>query len=92
MLDIAKYYSGENPNLVGSFRKDFRATIRAITRNPYLRSEDRPGIRHWTLAVFPYYVFNRLDDDQRHVHVEAVIHVRRDPTYAASRFGGSEHE
>jgi len=82
---IETYYREVAPEQIARFREQYKQAVTTIRQWPYLNEEDRPSVRHFTTAVFPYNIFYTIDEDTHTLTITAVLHQRRDPALAILR-------
>lgn len=83
LVDIVLYYDRHQPGLGRRFRIEVEELINRIVENPFrwpLRERD---LRRANCTSFPYYVGYAVRDEI--VHILAVSHAHRDPSYWKDR-------
>jgi len=81
--DAVDYYNGEVGGLGEEFREEVIATVRRITGFPEAWQKLTARTRRCRLNRFPYGLVYQIQADC--ILIVAVMHLRREPNYWASR-------
>ena len=81
--EAVEWYDGQVSGLGTRFSHEVRSSLNILLNYPEIGSEERPGIRRFTIKKFPYKLIYAIIDEE--IYVLAVAHGHRKPSYWIDR-------
>jgi plasmid stabilization system protein ParE len=85
LIEAVAFYNERAPGLGNAFAAEVRSTLTRIVEHPSAGFEARPKIRRRLLLRFPYSLLYSVDVATSSLHVIAVMHHSRGPTFWEDR-------
>lgn len=76
---ISKWYEERKVGLGKQFIKKVRNRIRFLEKSPKLYKVRYKDIRTTTIDIFPYAIHYSIDEENKVIHIFAILHNSRDP-------------